>query len=63
MTDAQCEILREAIASKSVEYVDIEASMQHASVELQQALDYQDWSVVYRNAAFIADVAKTLARR
>lgn len=63
MTEAQAEILREAIASRSIEWVDIEASLGHAAQELMQAIDYQDWEHGYLQAAYIADVLKTLARR
>ena len=63
MTTAQCEILREAIASKSVEYVDIVASMAHAAQELMQAIDFEDWNHASLQAAYLADVLKTMERR
>lgn len=63
MTQAQLEHLREAIACRDIEHGDLVASMQHAAQTLMQALDYEDWNAAHDNAAFIADVLRTLARR
>lgn len=63
MTEAQIEILRNAIASRTVEYVDIIASLNHACQEMAQAIDYEDYGHAYNQASYIADVLKTLARR
>lgn len=62
MTQDQIEILREAIASRSVEYEDIVASLGHALQECMQAVDYEDWSHAQNQAQYVADVLKTLAR-